>query len=88
MKCWVQRARTKGSIPLRNCDFTEDTLTKFLDKVKVNKITDPNCTAPRVLKEAKYQIDKPLVILFNKFLNSGSLRHLEIGKCYPHRKGR
>ena len=47
-------------IPLSDCDFTKDTITKALD-----------CIPPRVLKEPKYQISKPLIILFNKSLNSG-----------------
>ena len=41
-------------IPLRDCDFTEDTVTKTIDKIKVNKTLGPGCIAPRVLKEAKY----------------------------------
>ena len=52
--------------PLSNCDFTEDTITKALNKIKVNKTPGPDCVAPRILKEAKYQIRKPLAILFNK----------------------
>ena len=47
-----------------NCDFTEDAVTKVLDKTKVNKTHGPDCIALRVLKEAKYQIS-------NKSLNSG-----------------
>ena len=49
-----------NSIPLSDCHFTEDTATKALDKIKVNKTPDPDCIAPRILKEATYQISKPL----------------------------
>ena len=59
-----------NSIPLDDCNFTEDAVTKALDKIKVNKTPGPDYIAPRVLKEAKYQISKPLTILFNKSLNS------------------
>ena len=39
-------------ITLSDCDFTEDAVTKALDKIKVNKTPGPDCIAPRVLKEA------------------------------------
>ena len=42
-----------------------------LDETKLNKTPGPDCIAPRVLKEANYQIGKSLAILFNKSLNSG-----------------
>ena len=59
-------------IPLSDCDFTEDAVTKVLDKFKVNITLDPDYIAPRVLlKETKYQISKPFAILFNKSLYSG-----------------
>ena len=32
-------------IPLSDCDFTEDTVTKALDKIKVNKTPSPDCFA-------------------------------------------
>ena len=50
-----------------DCDFTEDAVTKALDKIKVNKTPGFDCIAPRILKKAKYQISKPLAILFNTF---------------------
>ena len=43
-------------IPLSDYNFTEDTITKALDKIKVYKTPGPDCIAWRVLKEAKYQI--------------------------------
>ena len=60
-------------IPLSDCEFTEDTVTKALDTIKVNKTPGLDCIAPRVLKEATYQISKPFAILINKFLNSGKV---------------
>ena len=56
-------------IPLSDCDFTEDAVTKAFDNIEVNKTLGPDYIAPRVLKEAKYQICKLLAILFNKSLN-------------------
>ena len=58
-------------IPLSDCDITEDTVTKTLDNIKINKTPDLDCIAPKVLKDAKYQISKHLAILFNKSLSSG-----------------
>ena len=60
-------------IPLSDCHFTEDTVTKALDNIKMNKTSNPDSIAPRVLKEATYQISKSLAILFNKPLNSGKV---------------
>ena len=39
-------------ISFSDCDLTEDTVTKALDKIIVNKTSGPDCIAPRVLKEA------------------------------------
>ena len=33
-------------IPLSDCDFTEDAITKALDRSKVNKTPNPDCIAP------------------------------------------
>ena len=49
------------------------TVTKALDKIKVNITSGPDCIASRVLKEATYQISKPLTILFNKSFYSGKI---------------
>ena len=57
-------------VPLSDCDLTEKGVTKVLDKIKVNKVTSHDCIAPRVLKEAKNLISKPLAISFNKSINS------------------
>ena len=49
-----------------DCDFTDDAVTKALDKIKVNKTLELDCMAARVSKETKYQTRKPLTILFNR----------------------
>ena len=38
-------------IPWSDCHFTDNTVTKTLDKIKVNKTPGPDCFAPRILKE-------------------------------------
>ena len=60
-------------IPLSDCDFTDCAVTKAFDKIKVNKTLGLDCIAPRVLKEAKYQISNSLALLFSKSLNSGKV---------------
>ena len=49
-------AKSANLIYWSDCDFTEDAVTKALDKIKVNKTPDPDCIALGVLKEMKYQI--------------------------------
>ena len=61
-------------IVLNACDFNEDTVTKALDEIKVNKTLGPDCIVLRVLREATYQVSKHLK----------SPRHLEISKCYSN----
>lgn len=67
------------NIELRNlasfnfCNFSEDAVIKALGKLNANKTPGPDGIAPRVLKEAKHQIFKPLSIIFNKSLNSGKV---------------
>ena len=65
-------------ILLNDCDFTEDAVIKVLDKIKVYKTPGPDCIIQHVLIKAKYQIYKPLMILFNTSLKSG--RVLDIWK--------
>ena len=62
-----------SNIVIDDYNFDEDAIIKALDKMKVDKSPGPDGIAPRVLKEAKYQICKPLSILFNKSLNSGKV---------------
>ena len=60
-------------IPLSGYNLTEDAVSKALDEIKVNKTPGLDFIAPTVLKEAKYQISKPLMILFYESLNSGKV---------------
>ena len=63
-------------IPLSDCNFNEDAITKALDNIKANKLPGPDCIASTVLKEAKYQIIKPFTILFNKSFNTGRVHNI------------
>ena len=58
---------------LNNCEFTEENIIKTLENIKVNKTPGPDRIAPRILKETKHQIWKPLSIIFEKSLNSGKV---------------
>ena len=58
---------------LNNCNFSENAVIKALDKINGNKTPGPDCKAPRVLKEEKFQICKPLSVMFNKSLNTGKI---------------
>ena len=60
-------------IPLSDRVFTEDAVTKTLDRIKVNKSSGPNCITLKIFEDERYQISKPLLILFNKSLNSGKV---------------
>ncbi len=42
---------TGNIIQLNNCEFTEDTIIKALDNIKVNKTHGPDRLAPRVLNK-------------------------------------
>ena len=42
-------------VPLKDCNFTEDAVTKTFDNIKVNRTSGLHFIASRVLKEAKYQ---------------------------------
>ena len=58
---------------LRNINITEGDVTKCIDKLKVNKSPGPDKIMPRILKEAKSELIKPLTSLFNKSLQSGTM---------------
>ena len=47
-----------NSIPWSDCHFTEDTVTKALDKIKVNKTLGPDCIASslKINKVSNHQI--------------------------------
>ena len=61
------------TVPLNNCSFSENAVIIALDKLNGNKTPGLDCIAPHVLKEAKFQICKPLSIMFNKSLNTGKI---------------
>ncbi|MBW6351215.1 reverse transcriptase family protein, partial [Pseudomonas aeruginosa] len=58
---------------LSNITVTEREVLNCLDKLKVNKMPGPDTISPRVLKEAKDELSKPLTLLFNKSLQSGTM---------------
>ena len=58
---------------LSSISITESDVRKCIDKLKVNKSPGPDTISPRVLKEAKCELIKPLTLLFNKSLQSGSM---------------
>ena len=72
---------------LNICEFTEDNIIRTLDTTKVNKTPGPDRISPRVLKETKNQISKPLSILFNKSLTSGKVpRDWKLANVTPIQK--
>ena len=58
---------------LRNILVTEGDVSKCIDKLKVNKSPGPDTISPRILKEGKNELVKPLSLIFNKSLQSGSV---------------
>ena len=65
----------RNIVPLSNCNFSDNAVIKALDKMNANKTSGPDCITPRVLKEAKFQLCKPLSMLFTKSFNSGRIPH-------------
>ena len=63
----------RNTAPLSNCNFSDNAVIKALDKINANKTSGPDCIAPRVLKEAKFQLCRPLSILFTKSFNSSKI---------------
>ena len=67
------------SVPLNNNNIlrdiivTEGDVSKCIEKLKVNKSPGPDTISPRILKEAKNELVKPLSSLFSKSLQSGTL---------------
>uniref|UniRef100_A0A0P4VPM3 Reverse transcriptase domain-containing protein n=1 Tax=Scylla olivacea TaxID=85551 RepID=A0A0P4VPM3_SCYOL len=59
--------------PLSVCVFHENEIIKVIDKMKTDKAPGPDGITPRVLKETKFQICKPLSLLFTKSFNSGKV---------------
>ena len=58
---------------LRNITVTEGDVSKCIDKLKVNKSPGPDTISPRIFKEGKNELVKPLTSIFNKSLQSGSM---------------
>ena len=58
---------------LNSMIVTEKDVLHSIEKIRVNKTPGPDKISPRVLKEAKHEISKPLAIIFNKSLDSGKV---------------
>ena len=53
--------------------ITESDVLLAIDKMNVSKAPGPDKISPRILKETKHQISKPLSVLFNKSLTVGKV---------------
>ena len=53
--------------------ITENDVAECIEKLKVSKSPGPDTISPRILKEAKTELVKPLTLLFNKSLQSGTM---------------
>ncbi|ORD93263.1 RTJK, partial [Enterospora canceri] len=58
---------------LNNLLIVESDVVQKIDKMKTNKTPGPDKISPRILKEVKHQISKPLAIIFNKSLRNGKV---------------
>ena len=56
---------------LNSFNYHENDVALAIDKMNVNKSPGPDQISPRILKEAKNEIVKPLTILFNLSLRTG-----------------
>lgn len=61
-----------GNNILREINVTEDDTLKLIDNLKVNKSPGPDGIYPRVLKEAKKELARPLTSIFNTSLQSST----------------
>ena len=59
-----------NNVCLNTCDIQENVILSAINKVKTNKTPGPDKISPRILKEAKKELVKPLSILFNKSLST------------------
>lgn len=59
-----------NNVCLNTCDIQENVILSAINKVKTNKTPGPDKISPRILKEAKNELVKPLSILFNKSLST------------------
>ena len=64
---------TNNSSVLNNITVTERNVINCLEKLNSNKSPGPDTISPRVLKEAKHELAKPLTLLFNKSLRTGTV---------------
>ena len=62
----LERKRTQNV--LDHVVIDESDVLRLIEKIKVNKAPGPDKISPKILQEVKYQISKPLSILFNKSL--------------------
>ena len=62
----------KGNF-LNTFNFHENDVALAIDNINVNKSPGPDKISPRILKEAKSEIVKPLTILFNLSLRTGKV---------------
>ena len=58
---------------LNDIAITESDVLHTVEKIKVNKTPGPDKISPRILKEVKHQVSKPLSVLFNKSLRLGKV---------------
>ena len=62
-----------NNVSLTTCTFEENKILQAISKIKVNKTPGTDRISPRILKEAKNELAKPLSILFSKSLNTGKV---------------
>ncbi len=62
----------RGITPLEIGPINERDVQKYLDKLEKNKSTGPDALSPRLLKELKQQILKPLTDIYNLSLQQNT----------------
>ena len=68
----IPKTQNKGTC-LSSLTFQECDILLAINNMKINKAPGPDKISPRILKEAKNEIVKPLSILFNKSLLTGNV---------------
>jgi len=63
----------KTSTVLEDMTFTEETILKHIQRLKIDKAAGPDDIHPRVLKETQEESSKILSIIFNKSMQEGEL---------------
>ena len=58
---------------LSNLEIAEEMVNKVLSKLKVNKSAGPDGISPRLLKECRNTLTKPLTMIFRKSLQTGEV---------------